>query len=286
MTRRLAILLAVVVVAAGCGNSELGRRVPGCPADPDSFSSITSGIIMQMQAVETAEYVPCLNELNAGWSYEDLVAESGKSRFWLDSDRSGSRFLEVTLRPQCEVGTAPQTGTAANGSVAEYRQVELVGSNATVVLVPVTGREMAYAAIIESELEARSINGRDIFVVLDDGDTPLTDKVTIAAGQNRPIVLVDEQDALAQTASLQMPGETQSTRGLDLDGLLDRLDRLLPKPSFTGQWFQVFAGGCITYEFDASGAGVDRLAEDVEDAIGLFPAGELWRLLRSQGVVG
>jgi len=285
MTKRLAILMAVVVVAAGCANSQLGRRVPGCPADPD-FGSVTGAIVMQMQAVETAEYVPCLNELSAGWDYEDLVAESGKSRFWLSSDRMGSRFVEVTLRPQCDVAAAPQTGTAANGAVAEYRQVELVGSNATVVLVPVTGRETAYAAKIESELEARSINGRDIFVVLDDGDAPLADKVEIAAGQNRPIVLVDEQDAFAQTASLQMPGETQSTRGLDLNDLLDRLDRLLPKPSFTGQWFQVFAGGCITYEFDASGVGVDRLAEDVEDAIGLFPAGELSRILRSQGILG
>ena len=68
--------------------------------------------------------------------------------------------------------------------------------------------------------------------------------------------------------------------------LLDRLDRLLPKPRFTGSWYKKFEGGCISYEFDAKGTGVDRLAGDVEDAIGLFPAGELRRVLRNEGILG
>lgn len=286
MIKRLASLLAVAAVAAGCSNSQLGLSVPACPAEAGAFNSVSGAIIIEMQAVDTAEYVPCIDELSAGWTYEDLVAEHGQSRFWLNSDRIGSRFVEVVLTPQCDVGTAPQIGTALNDEVAEFRQVKLVASSATVVLVPVSGRETAYAAQIESELEARSINDRNIFVVIDDGDAPLADKVAVAAGQDRPIVFVDEQDALARTASLQMPGEAQSTRGLDLNDLVDRLDRLLPKPSFTGMWFQVFEGGCVTYEFDAKGVGVDRLAGDVEDAIGLFPAGELSRILRSQGILG
>ena len=286
MIKRAALMAAIGVLAAACANNQLGLSVPVCPADPNVFDSVTGAIILQMQAVETAEYVPCLNELNAGWSYEDLVPEHGKSRFWLDSDRMGSRFVEVTLTPQCDVGAAPQIGASRTADVAEFRRVELVGSSATIVIVPVTGREVGYAQTIEAELEARPINDRAIFVVSDAGDEPLADKVRNASTRGRPIIIVDEQDALAGTATLQMPGEAQSVRGLDLDNLFDRIERLLPEPSFTGTWFEVFDGGCITYEFDASGIGVDRLADDIEDAIGLFPAAELRRVLSSEGILG
>jgi riboflavin biosynthesis pyrimidine reductase len=154
------------------------------------------------------------------------------------------------------------------------------------VIVPVTGREANYARSIETELEARQINDRDVFVVFDTSDDPLADKVAAAAGRDRPIIVVDEQDALARTATLQMPDETQSVRGLDLEDLFERLEDRLAKPSFVGTWYRVFEGGCITYEFDAEGTGVDRLAEDVEEALGLFPAGVVRQAMRSAGLLG
>jgi hypothetical protein len=220
-----------------------------------------------------------------GWAYEDLVSVRGKSYFWLNSDRLGSRFLEVSLTPACETGGAVQVD-GARDDVLEFRSVRLVSSTVTVAIVPVTGREAAHAQMIESELEARQINDRQVFVVFDDNDVPLAEKVAVAAGRDRPLVIVDEQDALAGTATLQMPGDPLSQRGLDVNDLLDRLEDRLPEPSFTGNWFQVFEGGCITYEFDASGPGVDRLADDVEEALGLFPAGEVRRSMREVGVLG
>ena len=286
MIRRLLIVLAIALVATACGNSQLGRQVPACPVDPEVITSFSGAIILEMQAVDTAEYVPCLNDLKAGWSYEDLVPDRGKSRFWLNSDRIGSHFLEVTLTPSCDVASA--TRVAGLHDVDEYRDVELVGSSVTIVIVPVTGREADYARSIETELEARQINDRNVFVVFDTSDDPLADKVAEAARRDRPIIVVDEQDALARppTATLQMPDETGSVRNLDLEDLFDRLEDRLPEPSFVGTWYRVFEGGCITYEFDAEGTGVDRLAEDVEQALGLFPAGEVRRVLRAAGILG
>jgi hypothetical protein len=285
MIRRIVALVALALVASACGNSQLGRGVPACPADPDVITSVNGSMVLQMQAVDTAEYVPCLNDLKAGWSYEDLVPERGKSRFSLDSDRIGSHFLEVTLTASCDVGAAtPVAGD--NDDVSEFRDVALVGANVTIIIVPVTGRETAYARSIESELEARQINDRTVFGIFDASDAPLSDKVAAAARRDRPIIIVDEQDAQDGTATLQMPDEAQSVRGLDLDDLFDRLEGRLPEPSFEGSWYQVFEGGCITYEFDASGPGVDRLAGDVEEAIGLFPAGVVRRAMRSAGVLG
>ncbi len=286
MSRRMILLVAVVLVASACSNNQLGRSVPACPVDPQIVTTFSGAIILQMQAVDTAEYVPCLNDLKAGWSYEDLIPEHGLSRFWLDSDRLGSRFLEVSLTASCDIGSATPVAGGPNQDVSEYQDVELVGSNATIVIVPVTGRESDYAHTIEDELEARQINGRTIFAIFDTSDLPLADKVAAAARRDRPIIVVDEQDAAARTATLQMPDEMQSVRGLELHDLFDRLEGRLPKPSFVGMWYQVFEGGCITYEFDAEGPGVDRLAGDIEEAIGLFPAGEVRRVLRSAGILG
>lgn len=284
MIRRAILLVALALVATACNNSQLGRGVPACPVDPEVITSFTGTMLLQMQAVDTAEYVPCLNDLKAGWSYEDLIPARGKSRFWLNSDRIGGHFLEVTLTPSCDVGSA--TRVAGLHDVDEYRDVKLVGSSVTIVIVPVTGREADYARSIESELEARQINDRNVFVVFDTSENPLADKVAEAARRDRPIIVVDEQDALARTATLQMPGETQSVRGLKLDRLFDRLEDRLPEPSFVGTWYRVFEGGCITYEFDAEGTGVDRLAEDVEEALGLFPAGVVRQAMRSAGLLG
>ncbi|NNC93751.1 MAG: hypothetical protein HKN80_14810 [Acidimicrobiia bacterium] len=284
--RRFTALVAVVLIASACNNSQLGRGVPACPVDPEVITSFTGTMLLQMQAVDTAEYVPCLNDLKAGWSYVDLVPDRGKSRFWLDSDRIGSHFLEVTLTASCDVGSA--TRVAGSHDVDEYRDVELVGSSVTIAIVPVTGREADYARFIEGELEARQINDRNVFVVFDTGDDPLAEKVAEAARRDRPIIVVDERDALDdnRTATLKMPDEDEAVRGLKLDDLFDRLEDLLPEPSFVGTWYRVFQGGCITYEFDAEGTGVDRLAGDVEDALGLFPAEAVRQAMRSAGMLG
>ena len=243
-------------------------------------------MVLQMQAVDTAEYVPCLNDLSAGWDYEDVRSERGKSRFWLDSDRLGPRFLEVTLTPSCTVGDATERVTDAATGVTEYRRVEVVSSTFTAVVVPVTPRVADYARELETELEARAFNDRRPSVLFDTSDSPLEDKVAAAAQQGRPIIIVDEQDAREGEATLQMPDEDEWTRGLDRDRLFDRIEDLLPKPSYTGEWFFVFDGGCIEYEFDAKGRGVDQLESDVSDALGLFPAGEVRRVMRSIGVLG
>ncbi len=54
------------------------------------------------QAVPSASLVPCVREMPVGWSFAALDVESGRARFWLDSDRAGVRAVEIELGPECD----------------------------------------------------------------------------------------------------------------------------------------------------------------------------------------
>lgn len=285
MIRRVAFLITTAVALTACANTELGRSVPACPPDPESVNQVSATMILQLQAVDTARYAPCLNDLNAGWTYEDLVAARGMSRFWLSSDRFGSRFLTVTLADACDVSGLPEVD-GRRPDVTDFRKVRLVGSGVTVVIVPELDRVLDYAVSIEAELEAREVNDRQVFVVFDRTDRPLAEKVAEAARRDRPVIVVGEEDEQTGTASLRMPTDEEPARGLDLEDLLERLEDRLEEPSFTGRWVRAFDGGCIEYTFDASGVGVDRLAEEVERAVGLYPAAEVRQAMRDMGILG
>lgn len=287
MSRRLACALVVVIalVASSCSNENLGRKVPGCVDDTSFSAGVTGAIILQMQAVETAEYVPCINLLPQGWEYRDLVPERGKSRFWMNSDRVGTHFLEITLRDSCDVGSAPELEEEPEG-VRRFRAATLVPTGVTITMIPVTDRELDKVREFEDRIEASEFNGRRPFVILDRQDLPITDRIEAAQDQGQAVIVMGELDVARDTAGLLLPDQSDLVRGLALDEVLDRLDGGLAKPSFKGSWFDVFEGGCIQYEFDADGAGVERLADDVESAIGLFPAGVFRAVLIDLGILG
>lgn len=285
MIRRLLLLAVPVALAvSACANDQLGQEPPVCQRDPSSID-FTTGLIIQMQAVPDAALVPCIDALPAGWDYEHVVAESGRSRFWISSDRMGENFLEVTLTPSCSPSLLADIGIFQPG-VDEYRDVEMVSSSVNPVIITVTGREVDYAQVLKNLIEGESLNDRRPFVRLDTRDVPLAEKVSEAQDAGDPIIIVGEQDMLANTADLQLPGETGTRRGLGISELIDRLDDRLPAPRYEGTWTYVFQGGCITYEFDAEGPDVDTLEErDVAVALGFLDADNARQVLRDAGVM-
>src|SRR3954452_5208021 len=55
------------------------------------------------QSVPTAGCVPCMHPaLPSGWTFQKLDVRDGMSRFWLDSDRDGTRAIEVRLEESCD----------------------------------------------------------------------------------------------------------------------------------------------------------------------------------------
>ena len=285
MSRRYAAtMLVLLAIAVSSCSDQLGRSVPGCATDDNPSFGLAGGIIVEMQAVATAEYVPCISVLQQGWEYRHLVPERGISRFWLSSDRVGDDFLEVTLREVCDVAALPEEAAGSDG-VRRYRNTALVSSTVIVTIAPTGDRTADFANTLESAIEAERFNGRRPIVVLDDRNVPLIEKIASAGRGKQPLIVIDEQDLITGTASLILPGEIELRRGMEINDLLDRIDGLLPRASLTGTWFDVFEGGCVEYVFGATGSGVDDLERDVEGAVGLFPAAELRSILRQLGVL-
>jgi hypothetical protein len=65
-------------------------------------------MILSAQAVPSAALLPCLAALPSGWSIGGADISSGKSSFWLDSDRAGPRAITVTLTAACDTSRAHQ----------------------------------------------------------------------------------------------------------------------------------------------------------------------------------
>lgn len=115
--RRAGSALLLVLVAAvlpACGNTGLVQ--PDCDGDdPDT-------LVLMAQAVPTAELVPCLGGLPAGWEFGTLEARQDRVQLVLNSDRGGEHALTVTLRAGCVRGEAKRVPSDEAGA----RRYELV----------------------------------------------------------------------------------------------------------------------------------------------------------------
>ncbi len=278
---RFVLGLGLLLVASACANNELGRAVPECEGD------LTGSMVIQIQAVPTAEFVPCINDLKLGWDYVDLVPKLGESRFWLSSDRSGDRFLEVALTDSCRADPPGQHVEVRPG-VDQYRDVTVVPARVSIVIAPASSREAEYAEAVEAFLEAQEIEGRRVVASYDQKDRPLADKISDAHERGWVLVAIEEQDQLNDppTVGLALPGESSLRRAVSVLRLPAILDNHLDQPSYRGTWVTVFDGGCITYRFDAKGPEVGSLVEDVTASLDLFPSRQLQRDLREAGVIG
>jgi hypothetical protein len=73
-----------------------------------SAMSRQSIFLLEAQAVPSATLIPCVLPLPGGWSYGGSQVRSGLARFWLDSDRAGTRAAEVGLTRACDLAGATE----------------------------------------------------------------------------------------------------------------------------------------------------------------------------------
>jgi hypothetical protein len=276
MSRRAVGAGVLLVLLAGC-SSELGRGVPACDSGSNS-------LVLSVQALPDTEYVPCVNGLFTGWDYVDLEAETGRSVFWLDSDRMGMRFLQVDLAASCDARSAEQVTTDEKGVPLLKDVTEEVAVTVTVIPEGRSAETFSYSSQVVLRFNAiDEIEGRELVVRADASNTPTASRVERALAGGDVVVELSVRDAEEDTMTMIIPQTSQERSGLSFDDAAEFLEDNVDPPSYRGNWYYLFDNGCVTYTFDAQGPGVETIESDVETALGLFDAEVLRQSARDAG---
>jgi tRNA A-37 threonylcarbamoyl transferase component Bud32/membrane-associated phospholipid phosphatase len=78
-------------------------------------------LLLMAQSVPTAELVPCIEILPAGWTLGDVAVGNGRSRFTLNSDRGGVLVAELTA--SCDLAGAVEL-TSEQPGARRYLRIE------------------------------------------------------------------------------------------------------------------------------------------------------------------
>ncbi len=287
-------ILCIGLLLTSCGN--VGRDLPDCD-DP------TSSLVLSVQSVPGTAFAPCITGLKTGWEYEHLEAQSGQSVFYLDSDRLGgggrdpleNPFLKVSLLPACDVSEAVEVESDEPG-VPLFVDVEVV-LEVPITIVPDSRSlpTLIYADRLQGHLAGTVISDRPVVVSVDRTLRDTSHRIAEAHISGHAVVVVSARDAEETTLTLLLPGNDSelvgvkvktaelSSDALDLGIVVDKLEDVTSEASYVGSWYYPFAGGCVTYTFDAHGVGVGTVESDVQAALGLFDAEALRQQARDAG---
>lgn len=92
-----AALLVVVPGLSACSAASVGVA-PSCGS--------VERVALIAQSVPSTSYVPCIDDLQPGWSSTALSVHDGRTRFKLDSDRSPDHPVDVELKASCRIESA------------------------------------------------------------------------------------------------------------------------------------------------------------------------------------
>ncbi len=271
MSRKLLLAAVFLALASGaCGR--LGTGLPACDTPTSNPSSAT---VLALQAVPRAEYSPCINSIQLGW--DEVEFEVRSNLVMLEFGREFSSFLEVSLTPSCDIGDAVEVPSGVDG-VARFEDIVQVTDEIRVTIIPESERPRIFAGSLIDNLERVRIDDRPVVFSLDeDIDFSVRSRVNKALFTDQFVWIIGDLDVDEGTLELRASPDGEEARGLEVDEALDRMDDMTSDVQYVGQWFFVFEGGCITYDFDAEGSVALSIAEDAEEALGFYPNEDLRR---------
>ena len=278
--RRLTILLAIVVLQGGCSNSNLGLGEADCSA---VLPDVSSSNILTVQAVPTAKYTPCVNGLPLGWDTAESFAESGRGGIRIVRGTRSSTFLTATVTESCDVSEAVvvESGFA---DIDRFEDIELQPVGIKISMVPSGEEPLSSAQELVDELAEVEIDNRPVTYTIDEAiDEPVSSRVEDALLQYDYVLIIDDVDAEDGTVQLRSNASAAAGHDLEPEEALDLIEDVVPGVFYRGEWYFTFEGGCITYDFGATGALAETIAEDAEDSLGFYPAQELRKFAKEEG---
>jgi tRNA A-37 threonylcarbamoyl transferase component Bud32/membrane-associated phospholipid phosphatase len=118
----LTLLLAAVVLSIGWGRLINDEGFDNAPIQAQTLRCAPhEPILLMAQSVPTASLVPCIENLPAGWSLDDVVVGNDRSRFTLTSDRGGVLVVELTA--SCDLAGAVEL-TSERPGARRYLRIE------------------------------------------------------------------------------------------------------------------------------------------------------------------
>lgn len=275
--RRLLLVSMIAIVASSCANLGLGEA--SCVQRVGDNSNAAT--ILHVQAVPTAKYTPCLDELRLGWDSVHWFAEDGEAG--IEIRKSLNTFLTATVTESCDVSGAE---AVAHGQpdIRKFEDVEFEETDINIVIVPSGDEPLTSARALVKELAGVEIDDRPVRFLIDGHLLQsVTARVDIAQSRGDYVWIIDELDAEEGTVQLRSDNAAAIGRGLDPSDALDLIEDVVPEVHYRGNWYFTFDGGCITYEFDATGTLAETVAADAEDALGFYPASELRQYAEDAG---
>lgn len=273
--KHIRYVLALTLVMGACSNLGLGEA--DCtPPERD----ISSASIMTAQAVPTAKYTPCLDELRLGWD-ETWFAEDGRAG--IEIMNGLSRFLSATVTESCDT-TGAKSVPSGRTDIERFENITAQAAEILISVVPTGHRPLTEAnrmvlALGNLELENRPAQVR-VDVAL---EAPLSIRIERAMRESHFVWIVDELNAEENTIDLRSDIRGASASGVSPAKAIDIIEDHLPEQFYRGFWYFTFEGGCITYEFNAEGALADTIVEDANDAFGFYPAYRVRQIAEGAG---
>jgi hypothetical protein len=266
----------LAVATAACGNLGIGEA--DCTPHEQGVSSAN---VMTVQAVPSAKYTPCLDELRLGWDEVQWFAEDGRAG--IEIFHSFEPFLKVTVTESCDVSDADRV-ESGYPDIDRYEDVESQAAEIGITIVPAAEGPLLRARLHVDDLARTEIDDRPVVFTIDDRiDRPIRARVNLALLENQVVWIIDELDAEEGTVEVRGDDPLLSASGLTPRQALDLIEESAPGVFYRGSWFFIFEGGCITYEFNATGNVAETVAEDADDALGFYPAFELREMARRDG---
>lgn len=274
---RVATLVCVVALAGtACAAEDLGRDPIWCRIDPQDPSA---SVVLTLQAVPTAEYIPCIAETHVGWEFDPMTAEYGRSRYVVDSDRLGSGFLVVTLLDACDTDGAVRSQGSEPGTQFWVDVHEEV-TTTNVAILAIANRHRDFAAWIAAFLRTRTVHGLQIDPTVSYSTAPVSDRIVLAQ-PTTAVIAVDDDSVREGTAGIVNRDGSRDV--VDVDELFDRIAERSREPVYRATWYYTFPGGCVEMDIDAEGREASTVADEIDATISMYDTTEVRQVLVDAG---